>query len=424
MPRLTRTLSVLITGLFWVAPVALAAAPLTLEAALHQAAAAHPDLTVQRRQLAVAETERIRAGFWLPDNPTVQGFYGPGGDSDLGVSVSQQFEIANQRGARLQIAEAVIGQAGADTAAFRQNALADVKGAFFDVLYWQERQSLAAASVTVTAELDRIARKRLAAQDIAAVDATQATMALEGAKARQVDIASQLQVSRVGLARLLGMSDSPDLAVTGTLPPGIQPPAASDAVSQAMAHRADLRALEAQLVQMQGQQALSQREIVPDPTLTLSYGRRATTKGNPGANVASDSGSTVQIGVSLPIPVVNYRQAELARNASERAVIEARQAALRTRIVQQVGEALASWQWRLPAAKTYAAMVPALQRTLTLLRAAYREGQIELQRVLLAQDQLIQNQTALLDVQRQLRQGDVSLDRALGRLDIDNKETP
>jgi outer membrane protein TolC len=425
MFRLSRPILALTAGLALLAtPAAQAAEALTLDMALRQAVAGHPDLIAQRQQIAVAESERVRAGFWLPDNPNVQGFYGPGGDAEMGVSISQQVEIVNQRGARQQIAEAGVRQAEATLTAFRRDALADVKGAFYDVLYWQERVALADASVAVATELDRIARKRLEAKDIAAVDAAQAALALESTLAQRVDLASQLQVSRVSLAWLLGRPEQADFTVSGTLPPTAQPPTASDALSQALARRQDLQALQAQQHQLQGEKDLAQREIVPDPTVTLSYGRRATTKSNPGANVANEGDSTVQFGVSLPIPVVNYRQAELARNRADLAVLQARQAALRTRISQQVGEALAAWRLRLPAATTYSAMIPSLQRTLTLLRTAYREGQIELQRVLLAQDQLIQTQTALLDVQRQLRQGEVGIDRALGRLDRDDKETP
>jgi cobalt-zinc-cadmium efflux system outer membrane protein len=422
---ITRIGWALATGVALLAtPAVRAAETLTLDQALQQAAAAHPDLHAQRRQLGVAESERVRAGFWLPDNPTVQGFYGLGGDADLGFTLSQQVEVANQRGARLAIAEAGVRQSAATITAFRQEALADVKSAFFDVIYWQERLSLAAASVAVAAELDRIARKRVAAQDIAPVDAAQAGLALEGAKARQIDVASQVAVSRVGLARLLGSPEQDDVTVQGALLPSDPPPVASDAVSQALARRQDLQALTAQAQQLQGQVDLAWRDLTPDPTVSLSYGRRAATKGSPGANVASEGGNTVQVGVSLPIPLVDYKQDELARLQAESAALQARQTALRTRIIQQVGQALAAWQLRLPAASTYAAMVPALQRTLTVLRTAYREGQVDLQRVLLAQEQLIQTQTTLLDVQRQVRQGDVAVDRALGRLDIEPKEAP
>jgi cobalt-zinc-cadmium efflux system outer membrane protein len=417
---MVRRLVALLVGL----PLVLTAASpvLTLDEALRQAAANHPDLAVQRRQLDVAVSERIRAGFWLPDNPNVQAVYGPGGDADLGLTFSQQVEIAGQRSARQAIAEAGIQQARAEIAAFRQEALADVKEAFYDVLYWQERLSLADAAVQVATELDSIARQRLAAQDIADVDAVQATLALDGARAQRADVASQLQVSQVGLARLTG-TPGDQVSVVGALSQTGTPPNDSDALAQALARRQDLQALQAQWQQTQGQLDLTRREIVPDPTLSLSYGLR-TARGNPGANVTNEAGNVVQFGVSLPVPVVNYRQGDQARLQAEMAVLQAKQAALQTKISRQVGEALAGWRLRLPAARTYQAMLPALQHTLALLRAAYREGQVDLQRVLIVQDQLLQTRTALLDVQRQLRQSEIAVDRALGRIDVAEKETP
>jgi outer membrane protein TolC len=409
------------------APTVAFAAPetasrLTLDMALRKAMAHHPDVRVQQRQLGIAESERVRAGFWLPDNPTVQAFVVPGGDGEMGLSISQPFEVAGQRFLRVDIAELGVQRSRAEMRAFQRNALADVKTAFFDVLYGQERLQLADTAVTVNADLDRVAQLRLRAADISEVDATVVRLALETAQAHRSDVASQLRVSQVLLNRYLGNPPAVSVAVSGTLAPANDPPMISDVLTGALAQREDLKALDLRAAQLEKQMALWVREIIPDPTLSVSYGRRAISKNSPAGNLASESGTAVQIGVSMPIPVVDYRQAQTARTRADIAVLAAERNALRTRIEQQVSESVGAWQQQLPVASTYQRMMPRLQANVTLLRAAYGEGQVDLQRVLLSQDQLIQTRTALLDVQRQLRQAEVSVDRATGRSAIAEKE--
>lgn len=397
--------------------------PLPLEAALQQAASRHPELLAQQRQLPIAESELIRAGYWLPENPVLQASVGRGGDADLGVSLSQRLDIAGQRLLRLDVAGLGVDRVKAEIARVRQTALAETKGAFFNLLYWQERLALAKAMVAVNGELDRIAQLRLKAEDIAPVDATLVRLAYETAQASQTEVESQLAVARTALNRLLGRPIMDAVTVAGVLPPTAAPPVATAALTEALAHRPDLQAIDLQRQRLEAELVLWQREAVPSPTLGLDYGRQSDSSLGWNSPVQFQSHS-LALQVSLPIPVIDRRQPEQARTQAELQALEASRAALAATIAQDVTQAVTTWQLRRAPAATYAAMLPKLEANVALLRSAYREGQVDLQRVLLAQDQLVQTRTALLDVQRQLRQAEVDTEHALGRLDVPTEEMP
>lgn len=397
--------------------------PLPLAAALQQAASRHPELLAQQRQLPVAESELLRAGYWLPENPVLQASIGRGGDEDLGVSLSQRLDIAGQRQQRLDVAGLGVERVKAEIARVRQTALAETKGAFFNLLYWQERLALAKAMVAVNGDLDRIAQIRLKAEDIAPVDATLVRLAYETAQAGQTEVESQLAVARTALNRLLGRPMTDAVTVAGVLPPTAAPPVATAALTEALGHRPDLQAIDLQRRRLEAELLLWQREAIPSPTLGLDYGRHSESSLDWNSPVQFQNHS-LALQVSLPIPVVDRRQPEQARTRAELQALEARRAALAATIAQDVTQAVTTWRLRRAPAATYAAMLPKLEANVALLRSAYREGQVDLQRVLLAQDQLVQTRTALLDVQRQLRQAEVDTEHALGRLDVPAEEMP
>src|SRR5690606_12114913 len=83
--------------------------PLSLDAILAYADRHAPDLQVARERLGLGDAAVAGAAPLLPDNPSLSVGAGPrigpdGSYTDLTASLSQRFEIAGERGLRLEAA--------------------------------------------------------------------------------------------------------------------------------------------------------------------------------------------------------------------------------------------------------------------------------------------------------------------------------
>lgn len=88
--------------------------PLDAEVVVRCALAASPEVREARERLIAVAGRRATAGVWLPSNPTVSGVLAnrqrpapePASVLNWAVTLSQEFEIAGQRGARVDAVDA------------------------------------------------------------------------------------------------------------------------------------------------------------------------------------------------------------------------------------------------------------------------------------------------------------------------------
>jgi outer membrane protein TolC len=124
-------------ALFLIVPaVSMAQEILTLTQAIEEAQVKNPDLDAERQRLKIAQANRIQAGLLLPSNPEIEyerasdRFFDNRGSKSYGIALSQEIEIAGQRGKRKRIANLMIAQTQAEIVRFEQMVIAQVKTAY------------------------------------------------------------------------------------------------------------------------------------------------------------------------------------------------------------------------------------------------------------------------------------------------------
>jgi len=304
----------------WVAILALAALGavsvataeplrLSMPEAVARATAANLEYGAGRKDVDVAQANLDRSKSWLPSNP----FFSAGSQhTSNGVGpnytflLSQELEVAGQRGARVAVAEQGVAKAQADLHNAAQTLAANVRTAFVDVLIGNDRVTLEQQSVAAASQLADQASSRTPRSDSDRFDANSAHIQASRAR-RELAAAEQTRDAALGtLRRLLGLPLEQDLELVGApirtpkdLPPG------PELVQRALDHRADLAALHHALGRADQQLQLSRRERIPNVTLSGTFSRF--------------EGDTLTGGdIGVPLPLFRDKTADITEAAAER----------------------------------------------------------------------------------------------------------
>ncbi|MBM3927434.1 MAG: hypothetical protein FJ335_03100 [Sphingomonadales bacterium] len=287
------------------------------------------------------------------------------------------------RAAADRLRAARLDRVAAEIALESQVALAFVQRATL-----ARRLSLLSTSLTQAAELDRIMRIRQREGDATRVDVGLQAIRLTQLRAEQTRLSEALLETRTSLAVLIG-AETPGFTVeTAVLDDLVAPALAAPPPAVLIERRPDVRAAEARLTAAGGDVAAARRAFYP--SLNLSASLLATTAAIgplvPFARIGQD--------LLAPIFARSKLRGDLAVSVGQQAeAVELyRQAVLEA--LRGVENALSSIR-HARAREALLADVEAEARTTTALaRRQYLEGDVDLQRLLDAQDLLISAQDA------------------------------
>ena len=231
----------------------------------------------------------------------------------------------------------------------------------------EARLRLARDLETAAGELVRVAERRLAAGDVAAIDVNTARAAAARAIAEALAARGRVAEAHGRLRVLLDLAPGSDLRLGGS------PPATSHTLADLLRsaeERADVRAAAAEVAEAQAERRLGTRAAWPELTPALRYERE-------------DDVKVLWAGASLSLPVWNRGQQERAvagvRLASASAELEAR----RRRVRIEIESAWEAHQADVAAAQALEAAGAAVDENDRLAQRSYEEGQIGLLEVVL-----------------------------------------
>jgi len=391
------------------------ARPLDADAVVRCALAASPEVRVARAQLDAAAGRRATAEVLLPSNPTIAGNISnrrrppPEQASVLnwGVIVQQEIEIAGQRGARVDEAEAATAALTRRAKVAEQEVAAGALAAYYEALAAQESLRFATQLAATAQALVTYADARAKEALVAGVEADVARA--EGARIglARFEAERRLTEAQAALAMLLDV-DPRRL----TLPDGLpqSPPAALPAGSleeQALGLRGEVAAAEIERQVLERRLALVRRERVPNPTISAFFER------------GEINDRIIGVGLSFPLPLPSpigrTRAGEIAETLAQIRAAESSQELVRRRVRMEVIRAQAAFQTRSAAGKLFAGdLLARAQGDLTALREAISSRQLTLREGLQWQRSLIELLQADIDVRLARTLAWVELQRVVG----------
>lgn len=232
---------------------------------------------------------------WLPANPSLaltgaQRTAAGGGRTATNwtATLSQQLEIAGQRGARRAAASAELEVADRQRAVVARDVVAHAWASYFEVLAARELAEVAGKLESALQQLQEAAHGRAERGLLAPVEADIAEIARLKATQEHIAAVRQLRTSQAGLALAIGVPPAgPELQVKGDL----TPIAVAVDARTAEASRPEIAALQAEKRAFSERARLFRRARVPDLTLSVFAQRDGFAE------------RVLGVGVALPLPL-------------------------------------------------------------------------------------------------------------------------
>jgi len=280
-----------------------------------------------------------------------------------GVGVAQPIEYPSVRESRRRTAEANLGSVEAGSAAFRAQLLAQVSSNFYEVLQRQEQLVIADEDLKLLEEIrDRVGlRAKLGESPRLDLVRTE-TEVLNAQRARDA-AAVRVTQAKLALANVIGIPPAEPYAVHGTLAGlGALPPL--DRLRDEIA-RDNPQIQQAQAEQERARNRLQlERDLrLPAPTLQAGY-------------VQEPDKEVTRFGLSLPIPLFNQREGQIAEALAELKVADAQLRAREFALAREVDAAYGRLLVARQQVETFeSGLLERAQRTLEAAEAAYRFGE-------------------------------------------------
>ncbi len=377
---------------------------LTADEAIKLALLHNPHLTAAARELRAARVG-VRSARAL-SNPSV--LITPAilrGGSDEEILAQQPLELNGSRAARAGVAGAELRRIQAEGIVQLRTLVFDTRSAYYELTRAQELESAAQEGLQTAEEFDTITRRLVDEGLRPGVDRIQT--GIEVTRARQQVTLAQARVRAVaaGLNTLMGrLPTAPVIAVT-PISVGLESVDPVLLTERALAARAEIAAGEAQRDGFHQQARLVRSEGRPD--LVAQFRMERVTRGTSEPGVA--------VGISLPILDYGSRR-NRARQADESArAQEARIAATRNQVRQEVAQAVARLQAAALVIRDYqSGVIEQSRRLLEASRTAFQAGQYGVLQVLEARRTYRDVQSDYVNALAEYALANAELERATG----------
>jgi cobalt-zinc-cadmium efflux system outer membrane protein len=375
--RLAGLILILCCG--WSSPMH-AQGPVTLEALLARAREAAPAVLVARSRIDETRSARTSASVRLQENPEIAGVVGPRWTegptrTDFSVGVSQFFETGRRRDSRIAMADADIDAAAAGADRELRDVLRETARGYYRLVSTIELTDVLAKVRDMTADIERIATRRFALGDVAALDVNVARAVRAESEAELASVQADLALQYGALAGLLGWPDLPAMGV------------ARDAITlrdvdpaelaAGIATRPDLIALDALLRSAAAEQQLAAGLARPEFGLSMDFAR--------------EEGDSILMGgfvIRLPVFQRGHQQAEAASARLARLRLE--REAIRMAAQAELDGSIAAYRHLRAALRALESdALSAAGENEQLGRRSYEAGQISLADWLLYRRQLV-----------------------------------
>ena len=387
--------------------------PLTLDEAVRLAREHNPDLLAARQELEIARGRLVKARYPNQFNPEVGGELtnrsrGEPGEkghtADFAVTLSQELEVAGQRGKRIEEAEHNVEKVAQQVRDTERGLIAQVKDAFYQALYRKRRLDLFHQVEDLNRRLRETAAARFQAGEVAKMEVNLAEIRLGQARKDTIMAERDYRVAVRALERLSGREPTGAVEPVGQLSVQPQTLQLDDLLRRALEERPDLKASAEELRRIDAEIALTQRLVIPNPTFSFLYREEERRDWIVGG------------ALSIPLPVFDRKQAELTQLAGRRGQASYERQSVALRIQQEVRDALRSYEAASAGVAVFEKDVLAqAQENFQFIETAYREGKLDLLQLVVVQNDLVNAQFSYADSLSDYWAARTALERAIGQ---------
>lgn len=342
------------------------------------------------------------------------------GEEQYGAEYTQPIETFGKRGKRIRVAEFSVDLAKAELQGRTTELAFEIKAAYAEVLAERRKVKLLSDLMTFNQDTLRLTEARVKEGDIAPLEAGLLKVEINRAAVSQISARSRLASAEFELRRLVGLSSTTPIPDTD-FPAPIQ--ISLDSLkAKALQNRADLKTARLEEEQQSASVELAKAEAKPDVTLSAGYSRQNSQfdglfgfNGNGTLSPIRDQTDILTFGVSIPLRTsrsgAGNIQAATARTSGARLHEEY----LERTIPLEVESAYQRWRSASDSLRLLKnGVINPSSANLSIIREAYKLGQLRLLDVLNEQRRLVDTQLAYIDAQADAARSWAEVERAVG----------
>lgn len=327
------------------------------------------------------------------------------------VGISEVIDVWSKRSARIRAADKGIEHRRLVVEDALREIVYSVRAAFADLTREQLENELARTMKARYDETTRISGARFRAGEISEADFRK--IELEGLRYKNVviDADTELDLARLHLAALLGLGAASDLPGPAVMSNDARvAPSLAVLTAQALQDRPDLRAASQGHELAEATIAAAQREAYPDISLGVAYTHSEF-------QVSGDNPNAVALTLSLPLPVFDRNQANIARSRNDAKRFDNDVARLAIQIRLDVAQSVRRLQRASGLVDIYeqGGMLERADKALKVAENSYRAGSVSLIELLEAQRTFIDTRAQYLRAQHDYRQAVIDVAHATGK---------
>ena len=385
---------------------------ITVDEAVQTALRNNTEIQTLRYEKEVAGAQLEKARLLFPTNPVVAGTLsskdkpadaGGGKYTNYSVTLSQEFEVAGQRGLRIDIATKNLSRVAFAIQDRERILVYEVKNGFAGALTLKKREELAKRVVKLQEELLAFTTIKYKAGSVSGLEVNLAEVELGKARRDDLLVTRELKEALIGLQGLMGVKPGEGFTVEGEiLVDGYRLPDRQAFRERALTFRPDLKALTQEVELSSRAIDLAKREAIPNVTFGGFQGRDET---------LNERG----VLMSVSIPLFDRKQGE--RKAAEARAWQAkvRKGGLETALDRELEDAYSKLALSLQELSVFKEEI--MERSieaLGLLNFAFKEGKISFFEVRTAQKDTLEMQFAYLDALLQAQRAIYGIERVAG----------
>lgn len=346
---------------------------LTLDAAIQLALENNPGIRASGARAEAASGRANQARLW--SNPELelsaedwpvsdgQGF----SDAKQTIGIAQTLPFPGKKSLDKQMGGAGVKLSEAELALRRTELVRDVKAAFCRVLASEQLVAVSTQLAAVAASSAATARKRVEAGAAAYQEQLRAEVQLEQARTELTGFERELAAARQVLATLLGRPESNNATLTGTLAERPDPSLLAATMEHCLANHPSLNAAQANLDRARLESRRAKLEPYPDVKVGVAGGR-----------IGATDESIIQLGFTLPLPIVDRgkgKQQEAQANAN---VAEAELHEVQQQLQREWANALKRYRTAAEQVASYRdRILPKATEALHLVQTGFEQGKFD-----------------------------------------------
>ena len=402
---------VLIFSLF-ASLAAVAAHAVSVDEAVMTALRNNSELQVLRYEEDTAKAQLKKAELLLPANPVFGGTLskkekppeaGSGNYTNYGITLSQEFEVAGQRGLRIDLARKNLLRVGYQVRDRERVLTYEVRDVFARALSLNAKVELNTKVVSLQEELVTYTRIKYSAGSVSGLEVNLAEIELGKAKRDLLSVKRELSETLLSLQGLMGLKPEHTFEVHGSLSPeAYVMPDKEVLLERAMEQRPDVKASSTEVEMSDRAVDLVKREAVPN----VIFG---------GFQVRDEERYDRGILMSVSIPLFDRKQAERKGAEARASQARTRRSGLDRSVKREIEDVYNNLYYAVQELCVFKEeiMKKSLD-SLNLLNFAFREGKISFFEVRTAQKDTLEMQFAYLDAVLQAQRWIHAVERVAG----------